>query len=193
MRETAACRSSWRRRAESIPSFCATSAAKASRPSGVGHPADVREEVVEGLDLDLGGAGGELLAGAVDEVVGVALGSADGGHVGLHTVISRMKRSGSSPPSSEMTRTSKPSSVSRAMDFSAALMPAVSGSKLTMTLWVKRESRRTWASVKAVPEVARTLRTPAHVDGDAVHLAFDGRRRRVRDAASMDRRPPRAS
>ncbi len=47
----------------------------------VGHAADVGEEEVEGLDFGVGGAGGVELAGAVDEVVGVALGSAEDGHV----------------------------------------------------------------------------------------------------------------
>ena len=53
----------------------------------VGHAADVRQEEVEGLDLGVGGAAGEVLAGAVDEVVGVALGGAEGGHVGLDAVL----------------------------------------------------------------------------------------------------------
>jgi len=51
---------------------------------GVGHAADVGEEEVHGLDFGFGGAGGEDLAGAIDEVVGVAFGAAEGGHVGVH-------------------------------------------------------------------------------------------------------------
>ena len=54
---------------------------------GVGHAADVGQEEVHGLELGLRGAGGEELAGAVDEVVGVALGAAEGGHVGLHAAL----------------------------------------------------------------------------------------------------------
>ena len=53
----------------------------------VGHAADVGEEEVEGLDLGVGGAAGELFAGVVDEVVGVALGVAEGGHVGLDALL----------------------------------------------------------------------------------------------------------
>ena len=51
----------------------------------------------------------------------------------------------------------KPSEVSNSTDFSAALAPAVSGSKLMMACLVKRLSRPTCDSVKAVPEVAMTL------------------------------------
>ena len=53
----------------------------------VGHAADVGQEEVHGLHLGVGGAGGEELAGAVDEVVGVALGAAKGGHVGLDAAL----------------------------------------------------------------------------------------------------------
>ena len=53
----------------------------------VGHAADVGEEEVESLDLGVGGAAGELFAGAVDEVVGVAFGVAKGGHVRLDALL----------------------------------------------------------------------------------------------------------
>ena len=51
----------------------------------------------------------------------------------------------------------KPSSVSREMDFSAALAPAASGSKLTITFAVCRLRIATCCSVKAVPLVAITF------------------------------------
>ncbi len=49
----------------------------------VGHAADVREEEVEGFDLGVCSAAGELVAGVVDEVVGVTFCVAERGHVGL--------------------------------------------------------------------------------------------------------------
>ncbi len=49
----------------------------------VGHAANVGEEEVEGFDLGVGGAAGEELTGTVDEVVGVAFGGAQSGHVRL--------------------------------------------------------------------------------------------------------------
>ena len=52
----------------------------------VGHAADVGEKEVEGFDLRVGGASGELFAGAVDEVVGVALRIAESCHVLLDAV-----------------------------------------------------------------------------------------------------------
>ena len=54
----------------------------------------------------------------------------------------------------------KPSSVSREMDFSAALAPAASGSKLTITFAVCRLRIATCCSVKAVPLVAITFWIP---------------------------------
>ena len=54
------------------------------------------------------------------------------------------------------------------------MAPAVSGSKLTIdALGEAREEADLQCSVKAVPEVARTLLDAGHEDGDAVHLAFD--------------------
>ena len=47
------------------------------------------------------------------------------------------------------------------MDFSAAVAPAVSGSKFTITRLVNRPSSRTCVSVNAVPLIASTLRIPA--------------------------------
>ena len=63
------------------------------------------------------------------------------------------------------------------MDFSAALAPAASGSKLTTTFWVWRLRIATCCSVKAVPLVAITFWMPAQKDADAVHLAFDEQRK----------------
>jgi hypothetical protein len=47
----------------------------------------MREKEVEGFDLGVGGAAGELFAGVVDEVVGVALGVAERGHVLLNALL----------------------------------------------------------------------------------------------------------
>ena len=49
----------------------------------LGDAADVGQEEVHGLDLLLGAGTGEELAGALDEVVGLAAGAFDGLHVGL--------------------------------------------------------------------------------------------------------------
>ncbi len=77
------------------------------------------------------------------------------------TPFSRMYLSGSRPPSSATTFTLNSSSVSSAMDFSAAAAPAVSGSKLTITCLVNRPRSRACSSVNAVPEVAMTFPIPA--------------------------------
>ena len=68
-----------------------------------------------------------------------------------------MKRSGSSPPSSVTIFSLNPSSVSSAIDFSAAFVPAASGSKFTTTFEVCRLRIATCCSVKAVPLVAITF------------------------------------
>ena len=53
----------------------------------VGHAANVGQEEVQRLDLGVGGAAGEVFAGVVDEVVGVSLGIAQRGHVGLDALL----------------------------------------------------------------------------------------------------------
>jgi hypothetical protein len=53
----------------------------------IGHAADVGEEEVEGFDFGVSGAAGELFAGVVDEEVGVAFGVAERGHVGLDALL----------------------------------------------------------------------------------------------------------
>ena len=87
MRWAAACLSSWRRMAESMPSFCAASAANSSRWMRLGMRRMWGRRKFRALTLASAVRRGEELAGAVDEVVGVALGGAEGGHVGLDAVL----------------------------------------------------------------------------------------------------------
>ena len=72
-----------------------------------------------------------------------------------------MNVSGSSPPGSRTTFTSKPASTSSSLDRSAAFWPAVSGSKLMITLGAKRRSICACWVVSAVPHVATTGSPPA--------------------------------
>ncbi len=59
------------------------------------------------------------------------------------------------------------------MDFSAALAPAVSGSKLTMTRLVKRREQADLRLGEGGAGGGEDVVDAGHVDGDAVHLAFD--------------------
>jgi len=55
--------------------------------NAVRHAADVREEEVKGFDLRVGSTAGEEVTSAINEVVGVALGGAQGGHIGLDALV----------------------------------------------------------------------------------------------------------
>ena len=86
-RRSAAWRSSSRSTAESMPSFCAASAANWSRASFSGMRRMWRQQEVHGLQLLLRAGAGKRLPGALDQVIGLPARAAQRRRVGLHAAL----------------------------------------------------------------------------------------------------------
>ena len=138
----------------------------------VGHAADVREEEVEGFDLGVGGAAGEELAGAVDEVVGVALGVAERGHVGW-TPCSRMKRSGSRPPSRVTIFDFEVFFGEEGDGFFGGVDAGGVGVEVDDDAFGEAAEEADLHLGEGGAGGGDDVVDAGHVDGDAVHLAFD--------------------
>ncbi len=136
-RFSAACRSSSRNTEDPIPSFCAASAANCSRASVSGMRRICRQQKVHRLHLLLRARPGKLHSRPLNQIVGLPPRPAQRFLISVHAPLANK------PVRIESTFERhnlhvNPSSVSSAIDFSAALAPAVSGSKFTITFEVCR-------------------------------------------------------